>query len=109
MQEEVQLKRDLTQPLTQLQETSRSIAEIQRECKLDVDTDQYVESFKPFLMDVINAWSKVRSCPALSCALRAFCARLDENATWQSSCRERQSWSMSRYASSIVRPLRAVK
>jgi len=56
----VQLKGELAGPLSQLQETSRSIAEVQRECKLEVDTDQYVESFKPFLMDVINAWSKVR-------------------------------------------------
>ena len=60
LQEEVQLKRELAGPLSQLQETSRSIAEVQCECKLEVDTDQYVESFKPFLMDVIYAWSKVR-------------------------------------------------
>ena len=60
MQEEIQLKRDLAGPLSQLQETSRAIAEVQRECKLEVDTEQYVESFKPFLMDVIHAWSKVR-------------------------------------------------
>ena len=60
LQEEVQLKRELAGPLSQLQETSRSIAEVQRESKLEVDTDQYVESFKPFLMDVIYAWSKVR-------------------------------------------------
>ncbi len=57
----MKLKRDLATPLTQLQETSRTIAEIQRECKLEVDTEQYVESFKSFLMDVIFAWSKVRS------------------------------------------------
>lgn len=68
----MQLKRELTQPLTQLQETSRSIAEIQRECKLDIDTDQYVESFKAFLMDVINAWSKVRSRSSSFSALRNF-------------------------------------
>ncbi len=57
----MRLKRDLATPLTQLQETSRAIAEIQRECKLEVDTEQYVESFKSFLMDVIFAWSKVWS------------------------------------------------
>ena len=61
LQEEVQLKRELAGPLSQLQETSRSIAEVQRECKLEVNADEYVESFKPFLMDVIHAWSKVRS------------------------------------------------
>ena len=57
----MQLKRELAGPLSQLQETSRSIAEVQRECKLEVNADEYVESFKPFLMDVIHAWSKVRS------------------------------------------------
>lgn len=62
LQEEVHLKRELAGPLSQLQETSRSIAEVQRECKLEVDTDQYVESFKPFLMDVVYAWSKVCQC-----------------------------------------------
>ena len=61
LQEEVQLKRELAGPLSQLQETSRSIAEVQRECKLEVNADEYVESFKPFLMDVIHAWSKVRN------------------------------------------------
>lgn len=56
----MQLKRDLSEPLRELQETSRSIAEVQRECKLEVNTEEYVESFKAFLMDVIFAWSKVR-------------------------------------------------
>ncbi|KXZ46677.1 hypothetical protein GPECTOR_41g641 [Gonium pectorale] len=37
---------------------ARHIAEVSRECKLEVDPDEYVESFKPALMDVIYAWSK---------------------------------------------------
>ncbi|EIE19880.1 HUA enhancer 2 [Coccomyxa subellipsoidea C-169] len=56
--EEVKLKAELAEPLAALQDTARAIAEVQRECKLEVDPDEYVESFKPFLMDVIYAWSK---------------------------------------------------
>lgn len=34
--------------------------QIQRECKLDINVDEYVEStVRPFLMDVIYCWSKV--------------------------------------------------
>lgn len=41
-----------------LQETARLIAEVSRECKLDMDPDAYVESFRPFLMDIMYSWSK---------------------------------------------------
>jgi len=41
-----------------LQETARHIAELSRECKLEVDPDAYVESFRPFLMDIMYSWSK---------------------------------------------------
>lgn len=34
------------------------MAEVSRECKLGVDPDTYVESFRPFLMDIMYAWSK---------------------------------------------------
>ncbi|MEW5305305.1 MAG: hypothetical protein WDW36_007855 [Sanguina aurantia] len=44
--------------LSQLQETARHIAEVSRECKLEVDVDAYLDGFKPSLMDVIYAWSK---------------------------------------------------
>lgn len=34
--------------------------QIQRECKLDINVDEYVESTaRPYLMDVIYCWSKV--------------------------------------------------
>lgn len=34
--------------------------QIQYECKLDINVDEYVEStVRPFLMDVIYCWSKV--------------------------------------------------
>ncbi|KAG8376337.1 hypothetical protein BUALT_Bualt09G0052700 [Buddleja alternifolia] len=57
--EQIQLRAELAKPLQQLQESARRIAEIQRECKLEVNVDEYVEaSIRPFLMDVIYCWSK---------------------------------------------------
>ena len=59
MQAQIKLKQGLAGPLGQLQTTARMIAEVQAECKLPVVPDEYVESFKPDLMDVIFSWSKV--------------------------------------------------
>ncbi|CAM6102427.1 unnamed protein product [Calypogeia fissa] len=56
--EQVRLKNELAWPLRQLQETARTIAEIQQECKLELDVEAYVQSFKPSLMDVMYSWSK---------------------------------------------------
>lgn len=39
-----------------MQDLARHIARISNEAKLDMDEDSYVESFKPFLMDVVFAW-----------------------------------------------------
>ncbi|XP_020409735.1 DExH-box ATP-dependent RNA helicase DExH10 isoform X1 [Prunus persica] len=57
--EQIQLRTELARPLQQLQESARRIAEIQHECKLEVNVDEYVEStVRPYLMDVIYCWSK---------------------------------------------------
>ncbi|KAH7674653.1 RNA helicase protein [Dioscorea alata] len=57
--EQIHLRIELAKPLQQLQDSARRIAEIQRECKLDINVDEYVEStVRPFLMDVIYCWSK---------------------------------------------------
>ncbi|XP_051131807.1 DExH-box ATP-dependent RNA helicase DExH10 [Andrographis paniculata] len=57
--EQINLRAELSKPLQQLQDSARRIAEIQRECKLEIDVDEYVEaSIRPFLMDVIYCWSK---------------------------------------------------
>ncbi|XP_050230531.1 DExH-box ATP-dependent RNA helicase DExH10 [Mercurialis annua] len=57
--EQIHLRSELAKPLQQLQESARKIAEIQFECKLDVNVDEYVEStVRPFLMDVVYCWSK---------------------------------------------------
>ncbi|CAA0818719.1 Protein HUA ENHANCER 2 [Striga hermonthica] len=57
--EQIHLRAELAKPLQQLQDSARQIAEIQRECKLEINVDEYVEaSVRPFLMDVIYCWSK---------------------------------------------------
>ncbi|XP_075083986.1 DExH-box ATP-dependent RNA helicase DExH10-like [Nicotiana tabacum] len=57
--EQINLRAELTGPLQQLQDNARRIAEIQRECKLEINVEEYVEaSVRPFLMDVIYCWSK---------------------------------------------------
>ncbi|KAE8772626.1 hypothetical protein D1007_55354 [Hordeum vulgare] len=58
--EQIRLRNELSKPMIQLQEAARKIAEVQRECKLDVNVEEYVESTcKPYLMDVIYCWSKI--------------------------------------------------
>ncbi|KAJ2799337.1 ATP-dependent RNA helicase mtr4 [Coemansia guatemalensis] len=52
------LKDDLAAPLRIMQESARQIAQISNECKLRVNEEEYVESFKPELMDVVNAWCR---------------------------------------------------
>ena len=39
-----------------LKETAKRVATVSKECKLEVEIDEYVESLKPFLMDVMNEW-----------------------------------------------------
>ncbi|MQL74862.1 hypothetical protein Taro_007241, partial [Colocasia esculenta] len=57
--EQIHLRNELAKPLQQLQESARRIAEIQRECKLEVNVEEYVEAtVRPYLMDVIYCWSK---------------------------------------------------
>ncbi|XP_075151409.1 exosome RNA helicase Mtr4 [Haematobia irritans] len=49
---------ELSGPLRSMQELARRIAKISNECKLELDEEQYVDKFKPFLMDVVLAWCK---------------------------------------------------
>ena len=56
----IRLREELASALSALQDTARAIAEAQQEAGLAVDEEEYVESFAPFLMDVIHAWSRVR-------------------------------------------------
>ncbi|XXG57937.1 hypothetical protein AAC387_Pa04g0380 [Persea americana] len=57
--EQIHLRTELAKPLKQLQDSARRIAQIQRECKLEINEEEYVEStVRPYLMDVIYCWSK---------------------------------------------------
>lgn len=49
---------ELAGPLRQMQDLARRIARVSAEAKLDVNEDNYVDQFKPFLMDVLYAWCK---------------------------------------------------
>ncbi|XP_037957460.1 exosome RNA helicase MTR4 isoform X2 [Teleopsis dalmanni] len=52
------LTMELAEPLRIMQDLARRIAKISRECKLPLDEDEYLEKFKPTLMDVIYNWCK---------------------------------------------------
>lgn len=54
--ESTKLVEELSGPLRQLQDLARRIAKISIEARLPLDEDQYVERFKPSLMDVVFAW-----------------------------------------------------
>nr|CAB3489307.1 unnamed protein product [Digitaria exilis] len=57
--EQIRLRNELSGPMMQLQEAARKIAEVQRECKLEINVEEYVESTcRPYLMDVIYCWSR---------------------------------------------------
>ena len=49
---------ELGAPLKQMQDFARRIAKVSIECKLELDEEEYVEKFKPTLMDVVLAWCK---------------------------------------------------
>ena len=55
-QETVQLKQTLSKPLRQLQELAKRIATVCKECKLEIDVNEYVEQFEPSMMDVVYKW-----------------------------------------------------
>ena len=43
-------------PFLALLETARRVGRVAEECKLTVDVDEFVSSFRPDLMDVMAAW-----------------------------------------------------
>ncbi|BFZ54563.1 ATP-dependent RNA helicase mtr4 [Savitreella phatthalungensis] len=60
-EETPKLKDELAAPLRVMQETARRIAKVSQESKLPVVEDEYVDSFKPALMDVVYAWAQGKS------------------------------------------------
>ncbi|KAG6412686.1 hypothetical protein SASPL_125370 [Salvia splendens] len=43
---------------TQVQETARKVAKVQLECKVQIDIDNFVSSFRPDIMEAVYAWAR---------------------------------------------------
>ncbi|XP_010906612.1 DExH-box ATP-dependent RNA helicase DExH9 [Elaeis guineensis] len=43
---------------SQLQETARRVANVQLECKVQIDVENFVNSFRPDIMEAVYAWAK---------------------------------------------------
>jgi ATP-dependent RNA helicase DOB1 len=56
-----QLREELAKPLREVQRHARIIAKVSQESKLPLNEDEYVQSFKPQLMNVIYDWAKGKS------------------------------------------------
>jgi len=54
----VRLKEELATPLRQLQETARRIAKVSNESGIAIVEDEYVQSFKIEMMEVVLQWCK---------------------------------------------------
>ena len=52
----VQVREDMEAPFLALLETARRVGRVAEECKLTVDVDEFVGSFRPDLMGVMAAW-----------------------------------------------------
>lgn len=55
---ELQLTPEMQNAFAILTDTARSVAKVMVECKIDIDPEEYVESFKPSVMDVVFMWCK---------------------------------------------------
>jgi ATP-dependent RNA helicase DOB1 len=56
-----ELREDLTKPFREIQAQAHIIAKVSRESKLKVNEEEYVESFKFQLMEVVLAWAQGKS------------------------------------------------
>jgi ATP-dependent RNA helicase DOB1 len=52
------LSEALSGPLKQMQDLARRIAKVSVEAKLELEEDEYVEKFKPYMMDLVAAWCR---------------------------------------------------
>ncbi|XP_063930260.1 exosome RNA helicase MTR4-like [Zophobas morio] len=58
MNENPKLKEILAGPLRQMHESARRIARVSKEAKIPIDEEEYLQSFRPEMMDVVYNWSK---------------------------------------------------
>ncbi|XP_025110622.1 exosome RNA helicase MTR4-like [Pomacea canaliculata] len=50
------LSEELSGPLRLMQDTAKRIARVSKEAKLEIEEAEYVESFRPHMMDVVYEW-----------------------------------------------------
>ena len=55
---ELSTKEELAKPLRDIKAQARIIGKVSQESKLALNADEYVESFKPELMETVYAWAK---------------------------------------------------
>jgi len=53
-----ELREELMIPLRFCQDNARRVATVQKESKLAIDVEEYVQKFKPHMMDVVYSWSE---------------------------------------------------
>lgn len=49
-------QKDLVEAYRQVQETARRVANVWKECKIEVNVEEYVQKFSPDIMEAIGAW-----------------------------------------------------
>ena len=54
-----QMKEELALPFRIVQDNAKRVATVWHESKVDVNVDEYVQKFKPHMMEVVNAWCNV--------------------------------------------------
>jgi len=59
------LKEELAKPFRELQSQAKLIAKVSVESKLAVTEEEYVQKFKPQLMEIVYEWSKGASFSAI--------------------------------------------
>ncbi|KAM1225981.1 hypothetical protein PS2_044169 [Malus domestica] len=58
LKEATKPREELDLLFSQLQDTARRVAEVQLECKVEIDVDSFVSSFRPDIMEAVYAWAK---------------------------------------------------
>ncbi|KAJ3323503.1 ATP-dependent RNA helicase mtr4 [Boothiomyces sp. JEL0866] len=56
-EENAEMQPEVKEPYEKLRQTAKRIAEISLDCKIAMDVNEYIDSFKPTLMSVVYAWA----------------------------------------------------
>ncbi|CAH1426298.1 unnamed protein product [Lactuca virosa] len=51
-------REELDMLFTQLQDTARRVAKVQLECKVEIDVESFVNSFRPDIMEAVYSWAR---------------------------------------------------